>query len=524
MSMFNDISWGSRDNEKECESNARLVSLYAKTGQWSFLGLCSEKKWYSISADSPQSEWDRIAEKMMLQFGESRHPVFCAKSPLSRGQLKSKGGGKLSIHFAADGGTIETVFCTVISVNQLSIYGAVSEMCEEYETFHDRTGQPVVGGQSSSSFVPSVIKKEVLLDCDDRARKDPLLQQYGERIEKLSQQDRVRKFCIVPDHNWSRTVFHDERHWTSLTIHRCSGLSWVHLAKRRRFIWTKRLDQTEYQNWFHTGSCNLLFARQIWSWDQNHVDEQRQFSLLGQNFSWLTSWSRIWTTMSRKPQKCSWKNMRWNWMRVILHANAIKGQSKTTKTYFCQLIHKNNTYWGKNLDRCWTTRNSISDYAVSKKLIYLLRHGRPPREDDGAIEFWRIKVDLQKHFLLCHHWSDDKWKSMGRRRNQEKITVLHWFIRSNSLPPSSSRSFRTQSYWSFITGQCGDSEQLLPAHLSCRMCNQVTFIINSGLIPGGQNLSNRQTVFITSVDLMNKESQGSWYDRLECTASCTIHA
>ena len=28
MSMFNDISWGSRANEKECESNARLVSLY----------------------------------------------------------------------------------------------------------------------------------------------------------------------------------------------------------------------------------------------------------------------------------------------------------------------------------------------------------------------------------------------------------------------------------------------------------------------------------------------------------------
>ena len=26
----------------------------------------SEKKWYSISADSPQGEWDRMAEKMML--------------------------------------------------------------------------------------------------------------------------------------------------------------------------------------------------------------------------------------------------------------------------------------------------------------------------------------------------------------------------------------------------------------------------------------------------------------------------
>ena len=46
MSMFNDISWGSKDNENECESNAQLVSLYAKRfgkGQWSFLGLGSEK-------------------------------------------------------------------------------------------------------------------------------------------------------------------------------------------------------------------------------------------------------------------------------------------------------------------------------------------------------------------------------------------------------------------------------------------------------------------------------------------------
>ena len=37
VSMFNDISCGSRDNEKECMSNAKLVSLFAKRfgkGQW----------------------------------------------------------------------------------------------------------------------------------------------------------------------------------------------------------------------------------------------------------------------------------------------------------------------------------------------------------------------------------------------------------------------------------------------------------------------------------------------------------
>ena len=63
-------------------------------------------------------------------------------------------------------------------------------MCEEDETFHDRTGKPVMGGQSSSSFVPSVIKTEVPLDCDDLVHKDLLLQKYRERIEKLSQQDK----------------------------------------------------------------------------------------------------------------------------------------------------------------------------------------------------------------------------------------------------------------------------------------------------------------------------------------------
>ena len=51
MSMFNDISCGSRDNEEECMLNAKLVSLYAKRfgkGQRSFIGLGSEKKWYCI--------------------------------------------------------------------------------------------------------------------------------------------------------------------------------------------------------------------------------------------------------------------------------------------------------------------------------------------------------------------------------------------------------------------------------------------------------------------------------------------
>ena len=117
-----------------------------------------------------------------MKFGECGHPVFRATSPLSRGTLKSRGGGKLSIHFGADEGTIETVFRTIISVNQLSIYGAL------------RTGRPVLVGQSDPLFVPTSVMKTPTPSTDDPAQED-LLQKYQERVNKLSQQNRVIKFC-----------------------------------------------------------------------------------------------------------------------------------------------------------------------------------------------------------------------------------------------------------------------------------------------------------------------------------------
>ena len=67
-------------------------------------------------------------------------------------------------------------------------------MCEECESHHDRSGQlDKVMGQS---IVLSEIKTEVPLDNDDPAYQHFLLQRYEERIERLSQQDKVSKFCM----------------------------------------------------------------------------------------------------------------------------------------------------------------------------------------------------------------------------------------------------------------------------------------------------------------------------------------
>ena len=64
-------------------------------------------------------------------------------------------------------------------------------------------------------------------------------------------------------------------------------------------------------------------------------------------------------------------------------------------------------------ERTWTDIEpqdySPTDYSVSKQLSTLLPHGSLPRKEDGAIEFWRIKVHPRDHFVFCHYWSDEQW-------------------------------------------------------------------------------------------------------------------
>ena len=128
MSMFNDISCDRKGNKDECLANAGVVKVRARKfgvgGQWSFIGPGSEKKWYSAE-NSPQGACYNIAEEMLLEFAESGHSIFFATTPLSRCQLKSKGRGKLSIHFTADQDTVDTIYRIILSVNQLSVYGAL---------------------------------------------------------------------------------------------------------------------------------------------------------------------------------------------------------------------------------------------------------------------------------------------------------------------------------------------------------------------------------------------------------------
>ena len=95
------------------------------------------------------------------------------------------------MHFCADGDTIETVFRTIVSVNQLSIYGTVSDSCDQYRACQARTERRVLAGQSDPLFEPASLLMTTPTPSTEVLAEEDLLQKYKERVERLSQQNRL---------------------------------------------------------------------------------------------------------------------------------------------------------------------------------------------------------------------------------------------------------------------------------------------------------------------------------------------
>ena len=360
MSMFNDISCWTKDNEQECLAHARVVSLYARkfgTGQWSFIGPGSKKKWYSIKEDSPQGIWDNIAEKMLVEFADSGCPIFRATTPLSRGQLRSKGHGKLSIHFGAAQETIDTIFRIIVSANQLSLYGAVAEMCEEYESLHGRSGRPDM--VMWHSIVLSAIKTEVSLDCDDPAYQNFLLQQYEERIENCHNKIDWVNFVWMQDSwvllkwdsiSWQKTleIWHNFMQW--LVVNTLFQGKMDHHNQEDGSRETKIGPVLEFTTSCLHGKHGVEIR--IWSLNGDNTHSWLEF-LMDQINLW---WIRITTT--QKFLKISSKNTRYNWRWRILHA--VQRQEQNHKEGNLLAIHQGSFRWTEGIGLILNQGNILS--------------------------------------------------------------------------------------------------------------------------------------------------------------------
>ena len=160
------------------------------------------------------------------------------------------------------------------------------------------------------------------------------------------------------------------------------------------------------------------------------------------------------------------------------------------------------------------SKQDLDSYDISKKVINLLRHNQTlHREGDGAIKFCKIKFHLRNHHLQIQNWSDDRWKAClaagggSKRRYQYCSDILATIIYLRALQGHSGSNLIDPTLQDNVLIGTG----IFPCiyHVGCTF--NIHSIINNGLVPGGQNLSRRQTVFFLPVDPRNEDHKDPEY-------------
>ena len=247
---------------------------------------------------------------------------------------------------------------------------------------------------------------------------------------------------------------------------------------------------------------------------KNWICEQRQFSLVGQNFSWI---EQVGHRLDRQRVRRQRARDLWdedgsicveNGRFLLLQADQ---RLKQNQDDLPMLAHLQELYlfvkeYGLILNQ---ELNSIKRTQWQKKLNTILRHGELPREEDGVIEFWRLKDDLRNRFEHSPYWSDDVWKNKmaGGGGNNKRfqyctdpsgqeilyLRALQGHSGRNSIDPSlQDNVLIPNNFFEYI------------CHIGCAV--NLHSIKNSGLIVGAQNSSkDRQTVFFTAVNPMHKK-------------------
>ena len=115
---------------------------------------------------------------------------------------RAKEKGKSSKYFSGDDETAEVVLRTIISVNQLSVYGAVADMCRELawriSGCSERTGKLVAQDNPETTATPTELTTTTKsLRTDDNVEGN-LLQNDEQKFTNLSEHLQLIKLCS----NW----------------------------------------------------------------------------------------------------------------------------------------------------------------------------------------------------------------------------------------------------------------------------------------------------------------------------------
>ena len=270
-------------------------------------------------------------------------------------------------------------------------------MCEEFESHQDRSGQPdVLMGQS---IVLSEIKAEVPLENDIPSHQNFLLQQYEERIKLLSQENKVSKFCM--DAGFVHVVEVGQYFMTKDT----GDFTQFHAVACREYTLPRDDGSSQPRGWIQGNTrigpvlevtTSYLYGKhgieiRIWSLSQDNSHSWVRISHGSNKFVIDSNYNNTEVPADLPEEQASQSS-------VKVFAARSKAKAKPQKRETVELpstIPMNERKW---ID-IEPEESSLSAYEVSKKVINILRHCQTvQREDDGAVQFWRIKNFLQINF------------------------------------------------------------------------------------------------------------------------------
>ena len=230
--------------------------------------------------------------------------------------------------------------------------------------------------------------------------------------------------------------------------------------------------------------------------------EPRQFSFLGHNFLWNGQIrDRLYSKTIQKflqiHKKSKFYKQAQAWLQPGQRQKQNLNRENSLGTTATIPIH----------ERRWIdiepSKQNLASYDLSKKVIDLLRHNQTlQREEDGAIEFCKIKFHFRNHHSQIHNWSDDRWKACLAAGGGSKRRYQYFSDNSGAILYL--RALQGHSGNNLIDPMLQDNvvigTGIFPYiyHVGCTF--NLHSIINDGLVPGGQNLSRRQTVFFLPVD------------------------
>ena len=347
------------------------------------------------------------------------------------------------------------------------------------------------------SIVLSEIKAEVPLQNDDPAYQNFLLQRYEERIKSLSQTDKVSKFCM--DAGFMHVVEIGQYFMTKDT-----GVQFF--AKACHEYSLPRSDESSQPKGWIQGNTKIGPVLEVTTSCQygKHGVEIRIWSLSEDN-------TQFWVRISHGSNKFvidsnnndtevpeDLPEEQASQLKVKDFAARSKTKAKPQRREpddLPSIIPMNERKW---IDT-EPGNSCLSAYEISKKVILLLLRHSPivQREEDGAVQFWRIKNYLRNQFPQTPYWCDDRWKAClaarggAKRRYQYCTDDSGTIVYFRALQGHSGRNLIDPLLQDNVVIQSGFFQHIY--HIGCGF--NLHSIINNGLIPGGQNSSKRQTFF-----------------------------